>query len=51
MIPSRYGAQRFPGKPLATLWGRPMLWHVWERARAVPGVDELVIATDDRRIA
>jgi 3-deoxy-manno-octulosonate cytidylyltransferase (CMP-KDO synthetase) len=51
VIPSRYGAQRFPGKPLAALWGRPMLWHVWERARAVPGLDELLIATDDARIA
>jgi 3-deoxy-manno-octulosonate cytidylyltransferase (CMP-KDO synthetase) len=51
VIPSRYGAERFPGKPLAPLWGRPMLWHVWERARAVPGLDELLIATDDARIA
>ncbi|MFI5370927.1 MAG: 3-deoxy-manno-octulosonate cytidylyltransferase [Candidatus Eisenbacteria bacterium] len=51
VIPSRYAAQRFPGKPLAPLWGRPMLRHVWERARAVPGLDELLIATDDARIA
>ena len=51
VIPSRYGAERFPGKPLALLWGRPMLWHVWERARAGPGLDELLIATDDARIA
>lgn len=51
VIPARYGASRFPGKPLATLWGRPMLQHVWERARAARGLDELVIATDDDRIA
>jgi len=51
VIPSRYGAQRFPGKPLALLWGRPMLRHVWERARLAHGVDRLVIATDDERIA
>jgi 3-deoxy-manno-octulosonate cytidylyltransferase (CMP-KDO synthetase) len=51
VIPARYAAQRFPGKPLATLWGRPMLQHVWERARAAKGLDELVIATDDERIA
>ena len=50
VIPARYGATRFPGKPLATLWGRPMLQHVWERARAAHGIDELVIATDDDRI-
>jgi len=51
VIPARFGAQRFPGKPLATLWGRPMLQHVWERAREAPGIDALVIATDDERIA
>ncbi|HEV2104454.1 MAG TPA: 3-deoxy-manno-octulosonate cytidylyltransferase [Candidatus Eisenbacteria bacterium] len=51
VIPARYGASRFPGKPLATLWGRPLLRHVLERARRVPGLDELVIATDDDRIA
>ena len=51
VIPARYGASRFPGKPLMPLWGRPMLQHVWERARAARGIDELVIATDDDRIA
>lgn len=50
VIPARYGATRFPGKPLALLRGRPMLQHVWERARAADGIDELVIATDDDRI-
>jgi 3-deoxy-manno-octulosonate cytidylyltransferase (CMP-KDO synthetase) len=51
VIPARYGATRFPGKPLATLWGKPMLQHVWERARAVVGLDAVAIATDDERIA
>lgn len=51
VIPARYGATRFPGKPLAPLWGKPMLQHVWERARAAVGIDELVVATDDDRIA
>jgi 3-deoxy-manno-octulosonate cytidylyltransferase (CMP-KDO synthetase) len=51
VIPARFAAQRFPGKPLAMLWGKPMLQHVWERARAAKGLDELVIATDDDRIA
>jgi 3-deoxy-manno-octulosonate cytidylyltransferase (CMP-KDO synthetase) len=51
VIPARYGAQRFPGKPLAPLWGKPMIRHVWERASAAEGIDELVIATDDERIA
>jgi 3-deoxy-manno-octulosonate cytidylyltransferase (CMP-KDO synthetase) len=51
VIPARFAAQRFPGKPLAMLWGKPMLQHVWERARAARGLDELVVATDDERIA
>lgn len=51
VIPSRYGASRFPGKPLASLWGKPLLRHVWERARRARGIDALVIATDDDRIA
>jgi len=51
VIPARYGATRFPGKPLAVLWGKPILQHVWERARQVEGLDALVIATDDARIA
>ncbi len=51
VIPARYGASRFPGKPLAVLWGKPMLRHVWDRARAAAGIDELVVATDDERIA
>jgi len=50
VIPARYGASRFPGKPLASLWGKPMLRHVWERARGARGIDALVIATDDDRI-
>lgn len=51
VIPARYGASRFPGKPLASLWGKPMLQHVWERARGARGIDALVVATDDERIA
>jgi 3-deoxy-manno-octulosonate cytidylyltransferase (CMP-KDO synthetase) len=51
VIPARYGASRFPGKPLATLWGKPLVQHVWERAQSVAGLDSLVIATDDERIA
>ena len=51
VIPARFASTRFPGKPLAVLWGKPMLQHVWERARAVRGPDELLIATDDERIA
>ena len=49
VIPARYGSTRLPGKPLLPLAGRPMLQHVYERAMQ-SGADEVVIATDDRRI-
>ncbi len=49
VIPARYAAQRFPGKPLADIAGRPMIWWVWNAARqALPRV---VVATDNRRVA
>lgn len=51
VIPARWGAQRFPGKPLANLAGRPLVAHVVERARRARGVDVVLVATDDERIA
>lgn len=51
VIPARYGSSRFPGKPLAPIRGRSMLQRVWRIARAVQGVDSVVVATDDERIA
>src|SRR5688572_31669585 len=51
VIPARFAATRFPGKPLASLWGKPLLQHVWERAHAARGLDQLVVATEDERIA
>ena len=51
VIPARYASTRFPGKPLAILWGKPLLQHVWERAREIEGVDAVIVATDDDRIA
>ena len=50
-IPARYPSTRFPGKPLALLAGRPLVEHVYRRAQAVPGVDQILVATDDARIA
>ncbi len=51
VIPARYGATRFPGKPIAMLWGKPMIQHVWERARESGAFGALVVATDDARVA
>jgi len=49
-IPSRYGSTRFPGKPLATIAGRPMIWHVYNCATSCPDISEVFVTTDDERI-
>lgn len=51
IIPARYGSSRFPGKPLAPIAGKPMIQHVYERSRIAEGLDRLVVATEDTRIA
>ena len=51
VIPARIASSRLPEKPLADIAGRPMIAHVFRRAAATPGVDLVVVATDDRRIA
>ncbi|KOR31378.1 3-deoxy-manno-octulosonate cytidylyltransferase [Achromatium sp. WMS2] len=50
VIPARYASTRLPGKPLLAINGKPMLWHVYNRACA-SAATEVVIATDDNRIA
>jgi 3-deoxy-manno-octulosonate cytidylyltransferase (CMP-KDO synthetase) len=50
IIPARYASTRLPGKILADIAGRPMIQHVYERARRSPSLDRLVVATDDDRI-
>jgi 3-deoxy-manno-octulosonate cytidylyltransferase (CMP-KDO synthetase) len=51
VIPARYSSTRFPGKPLVLLAGRPMVAHVVERAMDAGCFDEVIVATDDERIA
>lgn len=56
VIPARYASSRFPGKPLVELRGatgvaRSLLARTWDAAREVPGIDRIVIATEDSRIA
>lgn len=50
VIPARYESSRFPGKPLALINGKPMVWWVYKRAMQVPQIDEVYVATDDERI-
>ncbi len=51
VIPARYASSRFPGKPLADLAGRPMLWWVYRQVEKARGISGVVVATDDDRIA
>ena len=50
VLPSRFASTRFPGKPLARIAGKAMVQWVWEAAVRAPGVDRVVVATDDERI-
>jgi 3-deoxy-manno-octulosonate cytidylyltransferase (CMP-KDO synthetase) len=51
IIPARWGSTRFPGKALHSIAGKPLLRHVWEQCRRAKKLDQLIIATDDFRIA
>ncbi|HVN85891.1 MAG TPA: 3-deoxy-manno-octulosonate cytidylyltransferase [Candidatus Binatia bacterium] len=51
IIPARYESTRLPGKPLADINGQPMIRRVYERAQQADGVDRVLVATDDARIA
>ncbi len=51
IIPARYHSNRFEGKPLALIAGKPMIQHVVERARQSALLSRVVVATDDDRIA
>jgi 3-deoxy-manno-octulosonate cytidylyltransferase (CMP-KDO synthetase) len=50
VIPARYGSTRFPGKSLANIAGKPMIQHVWENSSKSKLINELYVATDDKRI-
>ncbi|UCE42473.1 MAG: 3-deoxy-manno-octulosonate cytidylyltransferase [Candidatus Aminicenantes bacterium] len=50
IIPARYGATRFPGKPLAIIAGKPMIQRVYEQAQKAKLLEQIIIATDDDRI-
>jgi len=51
IIPARFGSTRLPGKPLSQINGKPMVQHVWERARIAQAVERVLVATDDERVA
>jgi 3-deoxy-manno-octulosonate cytidylyltransferase (CMP-KDO synthetase) len=50
IIPARYQSTRLPGKPLLDIAGLPMIVRVYDRVRATPGLDAVLVATDDLRV-
>ncbi|WP_432996549.1 3-deoxy-manno-octulosonate cytidylyltransferase [Treponema socranskii] len=50
VIPARYASTRFPGKPLADIKGKPMIWWVYQQAIKVKDFYDVYVATDDERI-
>ena len=50
VIPARYQSSRFPGKPLADICGKPMIWWVYNQVCQILDFSEIIVATDDDRI-
>jgi 3-deoxy-manno-octulosonate cytidylyltransferase (CMP-KDO synthetase) len=50
VIPARYASSRFPGKPLADIHGKPMVWWVYQQAKKVASFNSVVVATDNQQI-
>jgi 3-deoxy-manno-octulosonate cytidylyltransferase (CMP-KDO synthetase) len=51
IIPARFASTRFPGKPLALIAGKPLIQHVVEQCQKSKSLSEIIVATDDERIA
>src|SRR5215208_6737661 len=51
IIPARYASTRLRAKALHLIAGKPLLQHVWERCRLAKGIERVIVATDDMRIA
>ena len=51
IVPARFAATRFPGKPLALIAGRPLIERVVRQCQLARSLSEVIVATDDGRIA
>jgi len=51
VIPARYASTRLPAKPLHPIAGKPLIQRVWERCLKAKGIEIVIVATDDMRIA
>lgn len=50
VIPARCGSSRFPGKPLADICGKPMIWWAYQRVKGTGAFDRAVCAIDGCRL-
>ena len=50
VIPARYNSTRFPGKPLAKILGKPMIWWVYNKVKDIVQFDEVYVATENEEI-
>lgn len=50
VIPARYESSRFPGKPLADICGKPMVWWVYQEALKVREISKVIVATESDKI-
>ena len=51
VIPARYQSSRFPGKPLADICGKPMIWWVYQEAKSVAEFADVIVATESEKVA
>jgi 3-deoxy-manno-octulosonate cytidylyltransferase (CMP-KDO synthetase) len=50
VIPARFGSKRLVGKPLVSILGKPLIYHVYKQAKKSKLLNEILVATDDKRI-
>lgn len=50
VIPARYDSSRMPGKPIADILGKPMIWWVYQQVAKNKDLADFIVATDDERI-
>ena len=50
VIPARFKSSRFPGKPLADICGKPMIWWVYKRAKEAKDIDDIIVATESELV-
>jgi 3-deoxy-manno-octulosonate cytidylyltransferase (CMP-KDO synthetase) len=51
IIPARYASTRFPAKALALIAGKTLVQRVAEQCKKAQSLSEVIVATDDERIA